>query len=491
MQLVEHINYGKGKIQKKRFGGFELYVEFEDGIKKWVRRDEVRFLSKTSILIKHKLSELKFFKEQFKARQIIEALRLGIVPYKYVEEFTFGREDEIKQIKNWLNNPSVGSLAIVGEYGVGKTHLLEHIYFSALSNNWAVSIVELDPNETSFHKPKIIYQKIISSFRFKSQSGDFREFLKEIALSTKDKNIGKYCSHEKFKIKEYNENGNLIYCPLYDIIIREGADLCKKCKYYYLNKNSVTLHIGYGLKEHIYLGRIIEKIRNGIDDEYVWEWIEGKSMAYNYPQMHSYSTCANIYCYILSGIGWAAKNMLGLNGFLILFDEGENVDSYWYTYYQNNKVWNFLKGIILMANNDRRLIKEVSEKNFYEHHAYGGWWGYETDLQYCGYKRLPFIWRIPCNVKIIFAFTPIPWILDREPLDSLNKIELEHIDNESLMKISETIINLYQKAYNFQPSENPLDLIPKDKTRLFIKGMIEALDLMRFHSDKSIEELLK
>jgi len=28
MQLVEHRIYEKGKIQKKRFGGFELYVEF-------------------------------------------------------------------------------------------------------------------------------------------------------------------------------------------------------------------------------------------------------------------------------------------------------------------------------------------------------------------------------------------------------------------------------------------------------------------------------
>jgi len=54
MQLVEHRIYGKGKIRKKRFGGFELYVEFEDGIERWVRRDEVRFLSERPILVKHK-----------------------------------------------------------------------------------------------------------------------------------------------------------------------------------------------------------------------------------------------------------------------------------------------------------------------------------------------------------------------------------------------------------------------------------------------------
>jgi len=40
MQLVEHRIYGEGKIRKKRFGGFELYVEFKDGIERWVRRDD-------------------------------------------------------------------------------------------------------------------------------------------------------------------------------------------------------------------------------------------------------------------------------------------------------------------------------------------------------------------------------------------------------------------------------------------------------------------
>lgn len=43
----------------------------------------------------------------------------------------------------------------------------------------------------------------------------------------------KYCLHEKFKIKEYDEEkGHLIHCPLHGITIREGAGLCKQCKYH-------------------------------------------------------------------------------------------------------------------------------------------------------------------------------------------------------------------------------------------------------------------
>jgi len=59
---------------------------------------------------------------------------------------------------------------------------LEYIYLTALKDNWAVSMVELDPNEASFRKPKVIYQKIISSFKFRQRNGDFREFLKQIVL---------------------------------------------------------------------------------------------------------------------------------------------------------------------------------------------------------------------------------------------------------------------------------------------------------------------
>lgn len=434
MQLIEHRIYGRGRIQKSRFGGFELYVKFEDGIERWVRRDEIRFLSETPILIKHKSSELVLSDEQFKARQIIEALRWGIVPHKYVEEFTFGRKEEIREIKNWLDNSNDGSLAIIGEYGVGKTHLLEDIYSFALNNNWAVSIVELDPNEAPFYRPRVIYQKIISSFRFKQKNGDFREFLRQIANS-----------------------------PYF-----------------------------YELEDHKYLSIIIDKIKDGTDDEDMWEWIEGEPTYFS-PPMYDKSTCANIYCYLLSGIGWAAKNILKMRGLLILFDEAESVESYWYSSYQNNKVWNFLKGLILMAGDDKKLLKEVQEGRFNKQPIKGVRGNY-TDLQYCGYNQLPFIWRIPCSVKIIFAFTPIFDQIQNlygEPLNTIRRLELEHLDKQVLTEILKSIIRLYKIAYNFEYNNDFSNYIPVEKTKEFVKGVIEALDLKRHNLDKTIEELLK
>ena len=150
MWFVKHGAYGIGEVQKTRFGGFENFVEFEDGILRWIRQDELEFLSGATPVPTVEITEpigSILPKERFEARKIIEALRLGIVSQGQVDKFTFGRDKAIGQIKEWLNTTDIGSLIISGEYGIGKTHLLDYLYSSVLKSNWAVAKVELDPNE--------------------------------------------------------------------------------------------------------------------------------------------------------------------------------------------------------------------------------------------------------------------------------------------------------------------------------------------------------
>lgn len=373
-------------------------------------------------------------KEKLEARKIVEALRLGIVPQKHVEEFTFGRAKEIEQIKSWLENENESSLVLVGEYGVGKTHLLEYLYSSLLKSNWAVSIVELDPNELPFHKPKRVYEAIINSFRFGTKNGTFRDFLKEIAESSKY----------------------------------------------------------YELENHQYLGAIISELKEGVESEYSFEWIEGKQIVGN-PPMFDYSTSANIYCNILSGIGWASRNILGLNGFVILFDEAETVDSFWYSSYQNDKSWNFLKGILLMASNKTELLEENITPFFVSPYSGKIYLGEKTGLQYGGhFPYLRYLWRAPTNIKLIFAFAPSYNILDKEPLNALRRIEIKNLGEKYLDEISKSVVRFYEYAYDFKiEQKNILKRVPKDKTRMFIKGIVEALDLIRFYPNEKLEDFLK
>lgn len=434
-QLIEHRIYGKGEVIERRYRGFELRVKFNNEILRWVRRDEVRFLTETPVLSKPEVQEPVMPKEQFKARQMIEAFRLGIVPHEHVEEFTFGRDKEIEHIKKWLNRQNEGSQIVIGNYGTGKTHLLEYIYSIALKNNWAVSLVELDPQELPFHKPKRIYEAIINSFRFQKDGYqcDFREFLRAIVESD----------------------------------------------------NS------YKLEEHKYLRSAIRRITEGEDNEYFWNWIEGHSSWCGYPPMYEYSTSANIYCYILSGIGWAARNILGLDGFLILFDEAESVDRLNYSYYQNNKVWNVLKGLILMSSNDERLLRETTVRHYYPQ----GYWGVHTGLQYNGRFQVRFLWKNPCYAKSTFAFVPYQEILGREPIRAILPLEIENVEEEFLEEILEKVSSIYEQAYNTTINQELLpgiyELLPRNNIRMFIKASVEAFDLLHFHPHKKIEELLR
>jgi hypothetical protein len=463
LRKVKHTYYGEGKVLKSRYGGAEVFVEFESGISRWIRDmdlDHREFVNK--ILKKEKpdfnlhsqepgQKIVKKTKERFEskaldnikyqARANIEALRMGLFPDNNIEDFTFGRKKEKEFVQNWLHNSSEGSLIMTGVYGVGKTHFLEYINNVAMKDNWAVSFLEFDSNSLPLNKPKLLYQEIIRAFKYKN--GDFKDFMNEVAKSS-----------------------NYIL-----------------------------------MKEHAHLSTMIKRIRNDTDFDYCWDWIYGKlnhsgKSAY-LPPIYTYSTAANIFCYILSGIGYAAKEVLGLNGFIIFFDEAENIDPYWYSSYQRAKGWNFLEGLILMTNNSTDLLQdrpfnEVTVSNRKSNELRGRL----TNLQYNNKLQHQYIWKIPCSVRIVMGFTPYETLLSKKPLNRLSRLELNKLDPKALQEIATEITTFYYQAYNYQTDKErshlPSELLKNyDATRLYIKSLVEILDLTRFHPKKPLNELLQ
>lgn len=344
-------------------------------------------------------------RNRFAAREVIESFRLGLVPRKYIKEFTFGRDKEVSKIQNWLDTPNSNPLLLVGEYGSGKTHLLQYIYNTIIDDDWMVSAVEVDPNEVPFYRPRKIWGKIRDSLVFKisDKCHNWNDFLKII---NKDK------------------------------LFLENHPIRKNTKYY----------------------------------------------------SYDYYTSANIYCNLVSTLGWCAKNVLNLKGLVILFDEAENLTTS-ETAYQLDKSWNFFKGLILLAQQDNRLLNEKLESRV------EGYFGEETGLQYCGWaKDIRFTWQIPNFVRLIFGFTPIT----RRVFDRLNfclpEITLEHLGRETLKEVFLSICNVYSEAY--QTKIVQLEKINNyvfnniyhklNKTRQFIKAMVEALDLIYFNRSEYI-----
>ena len=423
-----HSRYGAGRVVGERHGGFEKRVLFRNGLERWVRLDDLKDVNRRP---SKSLITLKFQHvpdEELSARQLIEAFRLGIVPDRHVEDFTFGRKREMEKLRKWLGMPSRSSLRVVGEYGVGKSHILAYAHRRALRDGFAVAAVDMDPNENPFHKPKRIFGRLVRSFRYISRVDNrergFRDFLQE------------------------------------------------------------ALRAGF-LDDHRYFSRLIQP------DDDLWNWIEAREAAprpvlnfdpayKRYLSLFDFSNAANIYCYLISGLGWAAREALGLKGLLLLFDEAETVGARGHTY-QLQRGRQFITALIRMAANNRRLARHPGITGLpYSRHA----------------SDVPFLYRIPCGVRLLFAFTPeVDWYriseLRRVPL-----MELQSLSAPALREVFEEICKFYGEAYDLSGDFKPGGLFPRlrsirrNHTRTFVKGSVEALDLARFSPGKPPEEAL-
>ncbi len=358
--------------------------------------------------------------ERFRARRMIEALRLGIVPRDCAWDFTFGREEETAVITDWLAG-SEGVLLLEGAYGVGKTHLLDFTYGTALNGGYAVARVQVNPNETPFSKPKRIYGQLVAGLKYVDPSdgstGDFAKLMRTIV-----------------------ERG--------------------------------------GLKNHEFFSHLADE-----DDPALWEWIAGRepsaypynkyaSPPYNWylPGMYDYGTAANIYTYLLSGISRGACDALGLKGLLLLFDESESIAQYIYQY-EVQKSHSFVQALTLTANDDP-VLREFPNR------------GTDLDYCKVGRSLHRFIYRVPTHLKIVFAMTPHTgplWLRDESGVRSLTLAPLEEVPCE---RICHGVVGLYRAAYGDDVTAKVaagevLDAVDGFQTRGFVKGCVEALDLAR------------
>jgi hypothetical protein len=409
-QRIEHPRFGCGEVEASRHGGLDLLVRFEDGVRRWVRLDEVRVLAATPLPPSPTRRQPALSEDAFRARAMIESFRLGIVPVEYVRDFTFGRDHEIGEFQSWLKDDRTGTLAVVGQYGSGKTHLLEHMYATAVREGYAAARVQLDAGETPFHRPKRVYAGLVRTLRFE-QNGAVLHFRDLIA-----------------KVRES----------------RQSLD-------------------------HAYLKYMTCAWSADEIDEERWYWLEGgESLCY--PRLYDVSTGANIYCYLLSGLSWAARSCSGLKGLVVLLDEAESIDISWYKY-QFEKGRNFLKALLLVAANDERLRNVPSS----------------TGLDYCGWRPdIPFAYQLPTRLKVVVAFTPSDTLDTFEPLQQARRIDLDSLSDRVLRDVFEHICLLYAEAYEYLESDPVVDRIFErlqdrqgGRTRMFVKSCIEVLDLAR------------
>lgn len=358
---------------------------------------------------------------------------MGIVPDDCVASMTVGRDAEVETLQQWLSQ-NAGAALLVGDYGSGKSHLLRYLSLKALEQNYAVAQVQIDPNETPFHKPKRVYRGVTLTLQYRppgeSQTKGFR-----------------------------------------DLVLGSLA--------------------GGTLKDHKYFGRLLDRSASVAQyEEMFWDWIEASEEdvlrpidwqedywgnRYNrfryVPPIYPHMKAANMICYLLSGLAWAATHALGLRGFVICIDEAESMDVS-ASSSQINKGVNFLRAIARVASDDQTLLETPSSTGLIHSRMGVG-------------RQIPFLYRPECGLRLVFGFTPTPLLRQIAELQSAFRLDLEPLDEAALVTLFGWVRDHYARAYGLEVSYALSDLqIDRllrvmENTRSFAKGCVEILDLSR------------
>ncbi|MDZ4171534.1 MAG: BREX system ATP-binding domain-containing protein [Methanobacteriaceae archaeon] len=101
---------------------------------------------------------------------IIRALKDGNVPPEGTFEISVGRDSEILEFHNILENIKQGKASakfVEGKFGTGKSFLLKMIEENALENNFVVSKITIT-RDVPFNKFEEVYKKIVSTLKCKT-----------------------------------------------------------------------------------------------------------------------------------------------------------------------------------------------------------------------------------------------------------------------------------------------------------------------------------
>lgn len=104
------------------------------------------------------------------ARQATEALRLGVTPNACLRECTVAREEAIDSMARLLEE-GAGLRLVFGDYGSGKTHLLEIYERLALDAGYVTARVVMAPSTVPPTHPQKLYAAIVDSLRYPGSMG--------------------------------------------------------------------------------------------------------------------------------------------------------------------------------------------------------------------------------------------------------------------------------------------------------------------------------
>ena len=253
----------------------------------------------------------------------LEAMRLGVVPCTDLETYTVGRAKEMALVDEDLQtvDDDGGAVrAFLGEYGTGKTHLLELIRERAASENFVTARVVLNPEETAPSHPKRVYRQLVRSLQYPDQPTRLGRGLVPLfeRAATDDGALEQFHVTEPVKTREVLDDGAHLYLTpalRYFRAIGLDEDNGRRRK----NVDLSDEDRDYGLTLLLNWIEGHPTISNREIDDILRKMIGRQDQIFS---MMDYRPWARIYGYILSGLASLIRRV-GYRGLVVLIDEAE------------------------------------------------------------------------------------------------------------------------------------------------------------------------
>lgn len=114
-------------------------------------------------------SRTKAPNDPIQTRQCIEAIRMGVVPTGGLDRVTVGRDAELASLDDMLDDAR-GLRVLCGNYGTGKSHLIEVVESRARAGNLLVARASFDPEELPPSHPMRLYEALVASLSYPDDS---------------------------------------------------------------------------------------------------------------------------------------------------------------------------------------------------------------------------------------------------------------------------------------------------------------------------------
>jgi len=344
-------------------------------------------------------------------RNVVEALRFGIVPRYAVEALSVGLEVERRLFASDLvRTRQTGAVRVVcAPYGSGKSHALDVMQAMALHENFVVARADLDAFECQPNHPRHIYRTLAKSLKIPGTDPQERGLAHLL-----DRAVQSAAVVDEFTHRRRGTWHEFLGPALLNWQGLTGDPEGKDYLYQWISGEDVDLDI---LRERVAVRTARQALLS----------------------LGSYTTLSSHFTNLIGGLSNLARR-LGFAGLVILLDEAEHLRLL--SVEMESRAIDFFKGLVANA-----LGRSLPDS--YLGGSYQG-----------GRKKIPFHWRLPAHLCVVAACTPTPgkddllsWLPDRDCVIPLpGRLSVRDLDS-----LVERIGVTYRWAFPELPLPSPQD----------------------------------